>query len=172
MDKNWLIRTKDLKIKGPVSREKLLELLETESLDPKDELCSGNGYWFFVKEEELLERYVRKGEKQSFNPVSDLPDCIIPVVESAEEDREEAPFSGIVPEDEDLEYPQEAGPAPRKQRNDIYLFVLLGILLCFLACVVYYYLQVLNKDLPFLSSAHAQTQEIVKKKIFTSCPRL
>jgi hypothetical protein len=69
-----LIRTKSNHILGPVSREKALELVRNGSIRPEDELCSGNGYWFYLREQELLERYLNEGQAQSFNPICEAPD--------------------------------------------------------------------------------------------------
>jgi hypothetical protein len=69
--KNWLIRTKTNFILGPVSRDKLLELIETGSLTEEDELCSGNGYWFYLREQKLLNHYLIENNKQDYNPVSE-----------------------------------------------------------------------------------------------------
>lgn len=69
--KNWLIRTKTNFILGPVSREKLLELIESGSLTDEDELCSGNGYWFYFREKKLLEHYLIENNTQGYNPVSE-----------------------------------------------------------------------------------------------------
>ena len=52
--KNWLIRTKTNYILGPISRDKLLELIQSGSLTDEDELCSGNGFWFYYREKDLL----------------------------------------------------------------------------------------------------------------------
>ena len=54
MMKNWLVRTFDKKILGPISREKLLELLRDNKLSESDEVCSGNHYWVYIKEKDLL----------------------------------------------------------------------------------------------------------------------
>jgi len=78
MVKNWLIRTRQKQILGPISREKLIELSGQQPpvLSEEDELCSGNGYWFFVKETDLFDRYVVNGEVQSFNPISEAKDVL------------------------------------------------------------------------------------------------
>ena len=73
MEKNWLIRTKSCHILGPVSREKVLELLQNGSIKPEDEVCSGNGYWIWLRETEMVERFLRAGEKQDLNPISEAP---------------------------------------------------------------------------------------------------
>lgn len=70
--KNWLIRTKSNYLLGPVSREKLVQLVESGSIAPDDEICSGNGFWFFIKERDYLEKYLlQSSEVQGFNPVSE-----------------------------------------------------------------------------------------------------
>lgn len=71
MNKNWLIRTKNNHILGPVSLEKIQTLLDNKSLNSDDELCSGNGYWFSVKEEDLVTKYVQNKITQSYNPISE-----------------------------------------------------------------------------------------------------
>jgi len=71
MNKNWLIRTKNNHILGPVSIGKIRTLLENNSLNLEDELCSGNGYWFSVKEDELVQKYIHDEIPQSYNPVSE-----------------------------------------------------------------------------------------------------
>ena len=54
MTKDWLIRTTENEIIGPVTKEKVVELIETNKLKPEDELCCGNSFWFFVKEKEFI----------------------------------------------------------------------------------------------------------------------
>lgn len=77
MDKNWLIRTKSNHILGPVSKEKVLELYQNGSIKPDDEVCTGNGYWFFIREEELVERFLMGSEIQGFNPISEAKDVLL-----------------------------------------------------------------------------------------------
>jgi hypothetical protein len=74
--KNWLIRTHDMQILGPVSHKKIDELIQNGSLDPKDEVCSGNGYWFYVKEKDLVQKFIHGNEKQGFNPISEARDVL------------------------------------------------------------------------------------------------
>lgn len=69
--KNWIIRTKNNFILGPVSREKLLEIVNSGTLAEDDELCSGNGYWFFFREKDLLKKYLIENNAQQFNMVSE-----------------------------------------------------------------------------------------------------
>lgn len=73
MEKNWLIRTKSCHILGPVSREKVIELWQNGSIKPEDEICSGNGHWIWLRESDLVERYLMSGEKQGFNPICEAP---------------------------------------------------------------------------------------------------
>ncbi len=67
----WMIRTKNNHLLGPIVKEKLVNLLETNSLDEDDEVCSGNGYWFKIKEKEYVDRYILGDEILGFNPVSE-----------------------------------------------------------------------------------------------------
>ena len=76
MGKNWLIRTKSNHILGPVSKEKVLELYQNGSIKQDDEICSGNGYWFFIRENNLVEKYLLGNSNQSFNPISEAKDVL------------------------------------------------------------------------------------------------
>ena len=58
MKKNWLIRTKEHEIIGPVSQDKVLSLLEENKLLDEDELCQGNSFWFYVKEKNFLMEFL------------------------------------------------------------------------------------------------------------------
>lgn len=84
MDKNWLIRTRSNHILGPISKEKVLELYNNGSVKPDDEVCSGNGFWFFIRENEMVERYLFGQDVQGFNPISEAKDVLtIPTVPSS-----------------------------------------------------------------------------------------
>ncbi len=74
--KNWLIRTKSNHILGPVSKDKVIELYHNGSVRPEDEICSGNGYWFFLREKDQVEEYLLGNKKQSFNPMSEGIDVL------------------------------------------------------------------------------------------------
>jgi hypothetical protein len=76
MGKNWLIRTKSNHILGPVSKEKVLELYNNGSIKPDDEICSGNGYWFFIRETEMVDRFLLGSDSQGFNPISEAKDVL------------------------------------------------------------------------------------------------
>lgn len=76
MDKNWLIRTKSNHILGPITKDKVLELYHNGSIKPDDEVCSGNGYWFFIREEDLIERFLTGSDIQGFNPISEAKDVL------------------------------------------------------------------------------------------------
>ncbi len=76
MEKNWLIRTKTNHILGPVSKEKVLELYQNGSIKTEDEVCSGNGFWFYIRETDLVERFLTGDEIQGFNPISEAKDVL------------------------------------------------------------------------------------------------
>jgi hypothetical protein len=88
MEKNWLIRTKSNHILGPVSKEKVLELLRNGSIKPDDEVCSGNGYWFFIREDELVSRFLLGDEVQGFNPISEAKDVLHSVESPSQRDED------------------------------------------------------------------------------------
>lgn len=76
MDKNWLIRTKNFQILGPVSKDKIINFIEQKKLSPEDEIGSGNGYWFFISEQDLLERHLYGDIPQGFNEVSEAQSVV------------------------------------------------------------------------------------------------
>lgn len=76
MDKNWLIRTKSNHILGPISKEKVLELYQNGSIKPDDEVASGNGFWFFVREDDMVQKYLIGNAVQGFNPISEAKDVL------------------------------------------------------------------------------------------------
>lgn len=134
--RTWLIRTKQNKILGPVSKEKIIELVNSGSLTDDDELCSGNGYWFWVKEKELLEKYVLGNTPQGFNPVAEADTSLANVgAKAVEPESFEAPVNQPVspevavpesgeeptlfPEEDDLDYPEEITPSKAEASNSL-----------------------------------------------------
>lgn len=99
--KEWLIRTKSNHILGPVSKEKLRELISNNSIKGDDEVCCGNGYWIFVREKELVTKYIFGEERQSFNPVQEAA-----LVELTDFPPPPA-IEPQMPEQTDLEYPNQ-----------------------------------------------------------------
>jgi hypothetical protein len=71
MERNWLIRTYQKQILGPVSKQKLLDFIQKGSVGVTDEVTSGNGYWFSLREKDLVDKYLHGDIPQSFNPVSE-----------------------------------------------------------------------------------------------------
>ena len=114
MGKNWLIRTKSNHILGPVSKEKVLELYQNGSIKQDDEICSGNGYWFFIRENDLVEKYLLGNSHQSFNPISEAKDVLTSSGSSAgyEATRDDITIIGGI----DLRKMQEA---PAIQKNEV-----------------------------------------------------
>lgn len=99
MNKNWLIRTKNNHILGPISKEKVKELITNGSIKGDDEVCSGNGYWLYVRETELVSKYILENNEQSFNPVQEAKTTLARSIEvSSDEDQ--------LPCDDDLEFPE------------------------------------------------------------------
>ena len=69
MSKDWLIRTKTNQILGPVSHQKMCDLVRKKMLSEEDEIAAGNGYWFWIKEKDLLDKYLFGETPQPFNPI-------------------------------------------------------------------------------------------------------
>lgn len=76
MEKCWLIRTRNKQILGPVTKQKIIEFIDKGSLAPEDEVTSGNGYWISIKENNLIEKYVKGDIPQGFNPISEAPNIL------------------------------------------------------------------------------------------------
>lgn len=106
MVKNWLIRTQGKQILGPVSKEKVIEFFEKGSLNSEDELMMGNGFWFSIKEQELLEKHLFGGVPQSFNPVSEAPSVLSNTTKKSNNKKTDQNLK--IPAAEDLEYPSMA----------------------------------------------------------------
>jgi hypothetical protein len=71
MERNWLIRTNQKQILGPVGKTKVIEFLQKGALGLNDEVMCGNGYWFSIKEKDLVDKYLYGDVPQSYNPISD-----------------------------------------------------------------------------------------------------
>jgi hypothetical protein len=109
MEKNWLIRTQNNQLLGPVSIKKIRELIEKGSLKSEDEISCGNGYWFFIREEDLISKYVNSEIPQGFNPVCEA-DSVLTV--KALENSENA----FIPDEDDLEYPDDITQVGSKEK--------------------------------------------------------
>lgn len=106
--KNWLIRTKQKQILGPVSKEKLISFVEKGALGPEDEVMSGNGYWFSLKERELLDKYVLGDIPQSFDPISEAKTVL-----SISQERKEG-TSSMYPNPSPLKWENDKIPEPQE----------------------------------------------------------
>jgi hypothetical protein len=121
-EKNWLIRTRQRQILGPVSKDKLVEFVKKGALGPDDEIASGNGYWFAISEKDLIEKYLFGDVPQSFNPISEAPSVLsvkggseftssinpssMPEETGQIKTKPKAPGDEVVlPKDDDLAYP-------------------------------------------------------------------
>ena len=192
MEKNWLIRTKSNHILGPVSKEKVLELFRNGSIKPDDEVCSGNGYWFFIRETDLVNRFLLGNEVQGFNPISEAKD-VLHAAEAPTQKDEDITLVGklntsmLKEAEEGPEEPKD--PAPKKKikkltspRGESVEKVIRGrqnylqylAVLCFiiLFLLVYYRRTIIRALFQgevtlssfIMSSAHAQAPEEATKK--------
>lgn len=50
LDQLWIIKHPDLTFSRPLSEAELLEKLKAGELQPRDELCAANGYWFSLQD--------------------------------------------------------------------------------------------------------------------------
>ena len=108
----WLIRSSDRKIFGPVSREKVVKLYEDKIIKDDDEICAGNGYWFYLREKEFLEKYLFGDETQPFDPMSESKDMLTQSTQPAQAPPEEAKF----PPPSELDYPD--NPSSQEDTDD------------------------------------------------------
>lgn len=119
-EKNWLIRTKNKQILGPATKQKVIELIEKGSLTPDDEVTCGNGYWFWIRERDLIDKYLYGDMPQEFNPISEAEDVLTAkntpdgitasVTESPSppvSSPEPSPADNLIPSEDDLAYPDE-----------------------------------------------------------------
>ncbi len=118
MERSWLIRTTQNQILGPVAKSKVLEFLQKGALGLNDEVTSGNGYWFSLKEKDLVEKYLYGDIPQGYNPISesksvlsrrDNPDKTTSL-NTAPANKTQVMKLGntgpaVIPPSEDLEYP-------------------------------------------------------------------
>lgn len=119
--RKWLIRTNNNQIFGPVTKEKILEFYRDKTLTLEDEVCSGNGYWFYLREEELIQKYLIGNIDQPFNPISEAKDVLdfTSDIENQIGDRRKAPEpvatgeltedgqQTFIPSADDLAFPDE-----------------------------------------------------------------
>jgi hypothetical protein len=54
----WMVRTFQNVISGPMSREKLCELILRGEFRLHDEICHANGYWFYLHERAEVARHL------------------------------------------------------------------------------------------------------------------
>lgn len=104
MVKNWLIRTKNNHILGPVSKEKIRELISNGSIKGDDEICSGNGYWIHIREQDLVAKYILAEEAQPFNPVQEAEPVF--ALSPDKDDLDYPESEDLLPKSSDLEYPE------------------------------------------------------------------
>ncbi len=71
MNNLWLIRTSDKEILGPYSKDHVIDLLNKGNIKQCDEVCSGNGFWFYLREKEFVDKYLYGNSIQPFNPVQE-----------------------------------------------------------------------------------------------------
>jgi hypothetical protein len=78
----WLIRTAPnaglSEVQGPMDIETLKEVIRSGNLQAKDEICSGDGYWFSIEDADEMERQVGivppREALKSASADSDAPD--------------------------------------------------------------------------------------------------
>ncbi len=117
MERNWLIRTAQNQILGPVAKQKLLEFIQKGALGLMDEVSSGNGYWFALKEKDLVEKYLYGDLPQSYNPISESKSVLskrenpdkTTSINTAPANKTQliksTPGEGVAPSADDLEFP-------------------------------------------------------------------
>lgn len=95
-----------MQILGPVVKEKVIEFLENGTLHEEDELCSGNGYWFWVKENNLIASFIKGDVPQPFNPLNEAEnkELVATNDEAPEELNDEN--GQKLPNEDDLEFPK------------------------------------------------------------------
>jgi|GEM_PF-6427775 len=64
---SWLVRTRELVLRGPFSRAALISMITKGELHPQDEIRSGEGYWIFLRESEELQKQLGVSMPNLFN---------------------------------------------------------------------------------------------------------
>lgn len=119
--RNWLIRTGQNQILGPVSKEKIAEFINKGALSLMDEVSSGNGFWFYIREKELVDRHIFGDVPQGYNPISEAKTVLANSLKSdittsinaapinaVHDRRHQKPSQNgkeVLPSNDDLEYP-------------------------------------------------------------------
>jgi hypothetical protein len=93
MSNRWMIRTKEFSLKGPVSSDVIVSMMGSGKLGEEDEVCQGSGYWFYLSEEILVDKYLKGGLKQPFNPVNAVPSPVF-TEQSSSSILEDNPIAG------------------------------------------------------------------------------
>lgn len=52
----WMVRTSNLQVLGPFSKDEVIEMIQSGEVLHQDEVCRGNSYWFFVHEQDELQK--------------------------------------------------------------------------------------------------------------------
>ena len=104
MMREWLIRTHQNKILGPVSKTKIQELISNNSLIGFDEVCAPDSFWFKVNEKDIVAKYIFGDARPSRNPLSEAKD-VKNIDKILEEGINSTNPRYQVPSDADLEYP-------------------------------------------------------------------
>jgi len=119
--RNWLIRTGQNQILGPVSKEKIAEFINKGTLSLMDEVSSGNGFWFYIREKELVDRHIFGDVPQGYNPISEAKTVLannlksdvttsinaapINAVDDRRHQKTQQSGKEVLPSSDDLEYP-------------------------------------------------------------------
>lgn len=157
-------------------------MITNRELDPDDEICSGNGYWFYFKERKLVEKYLFGDKEQPFHPVSTANDVLqgkdeVFTDQSLDQFSEQEEESKSFPGQDDLEYPDSAvslkrglkramkksgqtGPESRPAVKKLALIVGLILLFMFILLLIFF-------SITDFASASSKSGRItsIKKKI-------
>ena len=68
----WMARKESGELIGPISKSEMIQLLQSGDLTQNDSCCSGNGYWIFIREKDLLEKFIYSDEIQGFEYDSEV----------------------------------------------------------------------------------------------------
>ena len=178
-EKNWLIRSIDNKIYGPVSKSKLIDLINNGKINNFDELCKANNYWFYLSEKNEVKKFLGldlepETDEGPGNVTEDLEPKIERFKESQKSDEleEEAPQvtnkfklpaevekKNLVKDVMEEDTPR---PMPLKKESSLkYILPIIILLLVIVLSVFYYYKNILGKPIPFISSAEAQAERSI-----------
>jgi len=122
----WLVRTRDNKILGPMSRAEICQLIFTHRLGIEDEVCRASFYWFYLHEHKELSAqlgiHLPRQPRDDDEEVTETETAVSDVTSDVTADVTADVLSGTTPASEGgtqvLSAPRETQPGKRDPHVD------------------------------------------------------